>query len=151
MLSQLGICSSRDTLLRLKTAVLSQRRSDGMHKDVATGAFSVTSIDNIDRAAPGKRVTPRNQSRGFHGTSVQHVAPMPLTCTLKENEVLSVPQSSVPRAGLFSLSFSALDSHVSARPRILKEGKAQNQKQDHPILVAPKLQFGKQSSYKLKT
>ena len=76
---------------------------------------------------------------------------MPLTSTLKENEVPSVPQSSVSRAGLFSLSFSALDSHVSARPRILKEGKAQNQKQDHPILVAPKLQFRKQSSYKLKT
>ena len=43
MLSQLGICSSRDTLLRLKTAVLSQRRRDGMHKNAATGAFSVTS------------------------------------------------------------------------------------------------------------
>ena len=49
---------------------------------------------------------------------------MPLTCTLKENEVPSVPQSSVPRAGLFSLSFSALDSHVSARPCTLKEGKS---------------------------
>ena len=43
MLSQLGMCSSRNTLLRLKTAVLSQRRRDGMHKNVATSALSVTS------------------------------------------------------------------------------------------------------------
>ena len=76
-MSRFGICSSRDTLQRLKTNVFNQRHESGMQHEVATGAFSITSIENIDRAAPSTRITPTNQQRGFHGTSIQHVAPKP--------------------------------------------------------------------------
>ena len=80
LLSRLSVCSSRDTFQRMKTRVVSGRVSAGLVEEVLTGAFSITSIDNIDRAAPGQRITQAGQSRGFHGTSVQHVAPKPLTC-----------------------------------------------------------------------
>ncbi len=131
ILSRLGICSSRDTLQRLKTAVVSQRREEGMQKEVSTGAFSITSIDNIDRAAPGKRITPSNQGRGFHGTSVQHVAPKPVTCTLSKDEVPAEPRCSVPRAGLFSPTMSAQNVCISTHPRTLREGQKKQQRQSH--------------------
>ena len=50
---------------------------------VATVAFIKTSIDNNDGViTPGKTITPGNQNWGFHRTSVQHIAPKPLSCTL---------------------------------------------------------------------
>ena len=62
LLSRLGVCSSRDTHQRLKTMVVKKRYDEGLQKDLALEAFAVTSIDNIDRTAPGKRITSRSQS-----------------------------------------------------------------------------------------
>ena len=76
LLSRFGVCSSRDTFQRMKTKVVAARKDDGLQKEVATGAFSVTSIDNIDRGAPNQRITQAQQTRGFHSTGVL-VTPKP--------------------------------------------------------------------------
>ena len=122
-MSRLGICSSRDTLQRLKTTVVLERHEVGMQKEVATGAFSITSIDNIDRAAPGRRITPGNQSRGFHGTSIQHVAPKPISCILGPNERPAEPLISVPRSGVFSSLIHQENVNKLMHPRTIREGK----------------------------
>ena len=122
-MSRLGICSSRDTLQRLKTTVVLERHEVGMQKEVATGAFSITSIDNIDRAAPGRRITPGNQSRGFHGTSIQHVAPKPISCILGPNERPAEPLISVPRSGVFSSLIYQENVNKLMHPRTIREGK----------------------------
>ena len=119
-MSRLGICSSRDTLQRLKTNVFNQRHESGLQCEVATGAFSITSIDNIDRAAPSTRITPTNQQRGFHGTSIQHVAPKPLSCKLTAEEVPVQPMASTARAGLFSAQVSS--RKVKSNQRTVQEG-----------------------------
>ena len=45
----------------------------GRHAQKCCNRCILSHINNIDCAAPGKRITPGNQSRVFHGTSVQHV------------------------------------------------------------------------------
>ena len=116
LMSRFGVCSSRDTLQRLKTAVVARRKDDGLQKELVTGAFCVTSVDNIDRQAPGK-ITVANQERGFHGTSVQHVAPRPTTSRITPEEVPQDPCSSAPLPGLFSSAHTAgtTSSRIPAR------------------------------------
>ena len=118
VLSRLGICSSPDTFQRHKTAVVIQRSNDGLQREVTTGAFSVTSIDNIDRAAPGKRITSESPMRGFHGTSVQHVTPRP-SCLITSCERPAHPISSAPPSGMFSGSFAQCD--LTGNPRTISE------------------------------
>lgn len=79
-LSRIGICSSRDTLDRMKTKSIIQRISGDLQEELSKKSFTITSIDNIDRSAPGKRISANSTERGFHGTSVQNVAPMPSQC-----------------------------------------------------------------------
>ena len=76
LLSRFGIWTSRNTFQRVKTASIIHRREEGLQQEVLTGAFSVSSIDTFDSAAPGKRITSTDNHRGFHGTSFQHVAPI---------------------------------------------------------------------------
>ena len=118
VLSRFGICVSRDTFQRHKTAVIVNRRQEGMQGKVLSGAFCIASIDNIDRLAPGKKITTRNDSRGFHGTSIQHVAPKPRSCQLTPGDVPEAPMITVPPDGLFSSPFTA----TSVLPRTTHEG-----------------------------
>ena len=134
VLARLGVCSSRDTHQRHKTAVVTKRYQSGVQDELSQGAFSVTSIDNIDRNAPGKRISTADQNRGFHGTSVQHCNPMPLTCQTAEEEVPATPAASAALPGLFSYSFDR-EKH-STRPRTLQEGAPKQNAQQPPPPIA---------------
>ena len=144
LLSRLGVCSSRHTFQRVKTRVVSARVSAGLGEEVLTGAFSITSIDNIDRAAPGQWITQAGQSRGFHGTSVQHVAPKPLTCRLTEEEQPSKPMATVSTAGVFT---AGVRSTPAPHSRTLRVSVATASSQlfetvDHSVLNAASTQDG---------
>ena len=144
LLSRLGVCSRRDTFQRMKTRVVGARVSEGLGEEVLTGAFSITSIDNIDRAAPGQRITQAGQSRGFHSTSVQHIAPKPLTCRLTEEEQLSTPMATVSTASVFT---AGVRSTPAPHSRTLRVSVATASSQlletvDHSVLNAASTQDG---------
>ena len=100
--------------------VIKKWYDEGLQKDLALEAFAATSIDNIDRTAPGKRITSEDHSRGFYGTSVQHVSPMPFSCELSKNELPAVPCSITARSGIFTSQFR--DASSVPTPRTLSEG-----------------------------
>ena len=50
-----------------------------VQKDMMLHTFSVASVDNVDRDMPWKRISCEDKRRGFHGTSIQHVNPMPIS------------------------------------------------------------------------
>ena len=122
LLSRLGVCSSRDSHQRLKTAVVLDRHDHGIENDLSLDAFAVTSIDNIDWSAPGKRicVTDQDHNRGFHGTSIQQVSPMPISCKLSAAEVPDQPVATTISAGLFTPIFQA--TSTNRHPRTIQEG-----------------------------
>lgn len=101
-----GACASYDTPGRLRTAMAAEHVTTGVGID--SSAFSKTSIDNVDRATPGQRISVSTSQRGFHGTTVQHVThwcwPSEyLQCT----EIPETPQHTTVRSGLFSPAFAA--------------------------------------------
>jgi len=55
-LSRIGVCSSRDTLDRLKTSIVPTRASKRIQDELTQGSFGFTTIENLGRSVPGKRV-----------------------------------------------------------------------------------------------
>ncbi|XP_071949801.1 uncharacterized protein [Antedon mediterranea] len=83
LLAQFGICVSKDTFLRYQTHVAELEMTS---KPFVSNAFTIISIDNIDKNSQYAAVRSSQMSRGFHGTSVQAVQPLPnsakLTCSI---------------------------------------------------------------------
>ena len=123
LLSRFGVCVSRDTFQRHKTSVVLERSEEGLQKDVLTGAFSIVSIDNMDRLAPGQKITIQSGQRGFHGTSVEHVSPRPATCRLTPAEVPREPLATAAQAGIFAtIKPTPSVSRRASLPRTTTEG-----------------------------
>ena len=78
VLCRLSISSNWDSIASFKVGVISQRIQHSIAAEIPLEAFGITSIDNIDRNAPGKWIGVGIE-RGFYGTSIQHVSPRPLS------------------------------------------------------------------------
>ena len=75
ILNRLGAVASRDTLDRHIVNVSTQRKAKGLLKSLESNVFTVATTDNIDFLQSGASVYVGNQSRSWHGTSVQVVQP----------------------------------------------------------------------------
>ena len=75
VLNRLGAVASRDTLDRHIVNVSTQRKAKGLLKGLKSNVFTVATTDNIDFLQSGASVYVGNQSRSWHGTSVQVVQP----------------------------------------------------------------------------
>ncbi|XP_071951903.1 uncharacterized protein [Antedon mediterranea] len=89
ILSQFGICVSKDTLLRYQKHVAEQEM---VNKQFLTNSFTVVSIDNIDKNSQYAAVRSSEHSRGFHGTSIQAVQSLPTACKTHLTNLSQVPQ-----------------------------------------------------------
>ena len=71
IMNRLGAASSKDSLERFQVSQASAMNEMVLSNCVNPGSFCTTSIDNIDKNAPFAAVYANQESRGFHGTSIQ--------------------------------------------------------------------------------
>ena len=77
ILNRLGVCSSADTLARSIQYRVQEREKRGAEQECSPNSFTVISADNIDFLHSYARVFYGNQTRSWHGTTVQAVQPKP--------------------------------------------------------------------------
>lgn len=79
VLSRVGATAGIDTYKRYQKTVIDRNSEIGCNGNIPVAKFSVATVDNIDKNEPSKRMYCGDQSRGFHGTSIQSVTPKPVT------------------------------------------------------------------------
>lgn len=77
LLSKIGVTVSKSTYLRFQTSV-TKRRMISKPLTLAK-SFTIASVDNIDRSTTYASIRGGQDSRGFHGTSVQAVESLPIS------------------------------------------------------------------------
>ena len=89
ILSRFGITVSKDSLVRYQ--VFAAKKEMEMKPSVLSSSFCVASVDNIDRNSQFAAVTASQKPRGFHGTSVQAVEPLPSSLSSGQGTSISTP------------------------------------------------------------
>ena len=92
-LSSFGVTVSKSTFQRFQTQIAAQEMSK--KPTLLSESFAVASVDNIDRSASYAAVSAGRKDRGFHGTSIQAVAPLP-SSSQSQIPVTAVSDINVP-------------------------------------------------------
>ena len=95
ILNRLGICSSADTLARSIQYRIQEREQRGPEQECSPNSFTVISADNIDFLHSYARVFHGNQTRSWHGTTVQAVQPKPSLHAPSITEAINQPALSM--------------------------------------------------------
>ena len=77
VLNRLGTCVSVDTHDRFVTCVAEKHKEDDLWNELKCDTFTVASTDNIDFIQRHAAVYCGDQSRSYHGTTIQLVQPVP--------------------------------------------------------------------------
>ena len=65
------------TLMRFVTSIAEEQRKSSVWNELSHNTFTVASADNIDFLSSHAAVYCGNQSRSYHGTTIQIVQPVP--------------------------------------------------------------------------
>ena len=79
ILNRLGITVSNETLKRYRFDVVSKLKDENLKCFLDPDAFSVATVDNVDKGIPHARLKAGQSNYGFHGTSVQSVQAKPIS------------------------------------------------------------------------
>ncbi|KAJ8047412.1 hypothetical protein HOLleu_06401 [Holothuria leucospilota] len=109
LLSKFGLTVSKSTYLRFQTSVTKEEMTK--KPSILSRSFCVASVDNIDRSATYATVRAGQANRGFHGTSVQAVEPLPLS--LREKQAMQLAPTST-RIGRVDSHSNLKSSEVAA-------------------------------------
>ena len=85
ILNQFGMCYSKPSLKRYQNSIIDRKGEIGVQ--ISLDAFTICSVDNINKRSSYAAVKSSDTNRGFDGTSVQLVEPMPLSIKWSENEL----------------------------------------------------------------
>ena len=85
ILNQFGICYSKTSLKEYQNSVI--KRKDEVGVQLSLESFSICSVDNINKRSSYAAVKSSDANRGFDGTPVQLVEPMPVSIKWSANEV----------------------------------------------------------------
>ena len=77
ILNRLEICVSCDTHDRFVTSIAEEQRKSSVWNELSPNTFTVASADNINFLSSHAAVYCGNQSRSYHGTTIQIVQPVP--------------------------------------------------------------------------
>ena len=101
ILNQFGMCYSKPSLKRYQNSVIDRKREIGVQ--MSLDSFTICSVDNINKRSSYAAVKSSDTNRGFDGTSVQLVEPMPMSLKWSENELnpeLSVCSTLIDSEGI---------------------------------------------------
>ena len=96
ILNRLGVCSSADTLARSIQYRVQEREQRGPEQECSPNSFTVISADNIDFLHSHARVFHGNQTRSWHGTTVQAVQPTSLHVPPTAEAITTLPMATEP-------------------------------------------------------
>ena len=85
ILNQFGICYSKTSLKEYQNSVIKRKNEVGVQ--LSLDSFTICSVDNINKRSSYAAVKSSDVNRGFDGTSVQLVEPMPESIKWSANEV----------------------------------------------------------------
>ena len=113
ILSRFGICVSKSSLVRFQVWISENEMASKGNK--LRASFTMASIDNIDKNATFAAVSSQQQCRGFHGTSIQAVEPLPLSTATpsSSHEDPSTVSVSIPRRRR-SLDITSLQAYQTS-------------------------------------
>ena len=89
-LNQVGAALSIETVNRIAVKVVKNRMEKGVQAHLVEGKVTVVSIDNVDVLQPYAFVCTLDNTRSWHGTSVQCVQPLPKSGNLTESDILDM-------------------------------------------------------------
>ncbi len=95
MFNRIGAVASLDTSSRLSTMVVHERLIRGPERELFPNTLTVASVDNIDILQPYAMVSSTDATRSWHGTSVQCTQPMPKSCSLSSEDLVSRRESQI--------------------------------------------------------
>ena len=84
ILNRIGAVSSIETANRRAVKVVENRMEKWIKAQLVEGKVTVVSIDNVDVLQPYVFVCTLDNTRSWHGTSVQCVQPLPISGNLTE-------------------------------------------------------------------
>ena len=121
-LNRLGVCVSPDTHDRLVTSVAEQEKGKNLWDDLCRDTFIVNTIDNCDFGQRHAAVYCGDQSRSYHGTTVQLVQPVPSLKVDASNSVTTPPAT--PTYSSLQNPHSPENEHTTGANLATKTGKS---------------------------
>ena len=98
LLKRLGVCVSTDTHDRFVTLVAEQQKNASVWSELPTNTFTFACVDNIDFLQSHAAMYCGDQTRSYHGTTIQIVQPVPSLCNqLSTNSHSSLLQEQLSR------------------------------------------------------
>ena len=135
MFNRLGAVASLNTCSRLSSVVVHKRLVEGVGRELFSNTLAIASVDNIDILQPHAMVSCTDATRSWHGTSVQCTQPMPQSCSLNSEVLVSRRESQVRKHHAPSPGPAASPVPVARAKR--RRGTLTEQASPHTQLVVP--------------
>ena len=119
ILNRLGVSVSNDTHDRLVTSVAEKQKENDVWSQLSPDTFTVASADNIDFLQSHAAVYCGDQSRSYHGTTIQVVQPIPSLTLSSSNPV---PAQQLNTTALADQTNTQHQTVINARGHLRSEG-----------------------------